>query len=126
MVTRSERDECPHGMVPDYCAACRPAPVPKPEPPGDASRAVRFVDDDAGFDRWQAENPWGWILNCDRVPKKEYLILHRVSGCAHLEGDGLTWTTSYIKVCAPNRSDLDAWARQEVGGAPRVCGSCDR
>lgn len=88
----------------------------------------KFVDDDAGYMAWMRANPKGFVLNCERRPRPEYLMLHR-SLCAHITEDDSTmsnWTTkNYIKVCSTEVRDLKGWARAETGGAVTRCETCD-
>jgi len=87
----------------------------------------RFIDDDAGYIRWLAAHPDGFVLNTERIPKPGYLVLHRAScpKISRLQRGATRWTRDYIKFCG-RRTELEALARQEVGGEPRCCGVCDR
>jgi len=87
----------------------------------------RFIDDDAGYIRWLAAHPEGFVLNTERSPKPGYLVLHRAScpKISQLQRSATQWTRDYIKFCG-HRTELEALARHEVGGEPRCCGICDR
>ncbi|MDP9370763.1 MAG: hypothetical protein M3Q03_21260 [Chloroflexota bacterium] len=80
-----------------------------------------FIDDDQVFLAWQQAQPSGYIVNTTRVPRADYLMLHRAT-CPHLGRltGGLRWTKDYIKVCAEEIDELDRWARSHVTGAPRL------
>jgi hypothetical protein len=83
-----------------------------------------FKDDDRGFFNWLDEHPGGYLINCDRNPKRNYLVLHR-PGCPHFDrSPSVHWTKDYIKVCSVGRSDLEAWAVGTVGGEVTLCSRC--
>jgi hypothetical protein len=51
-------------------------------------------------------------------------MLHRAH-CGYFEhGDKSASLTRTMKVCSPNREDLEAWAREHVGGRLKRCRSC--
>jgi hypothetical protein len=86
-----------------------------------------FVDDDAGYARWLAEYPRGFVVNTFRSPSAAYLMLHRAD-CATISGEparGLTFTGGeYTKVCG-SREELEDFAGQ-LGGQTAPCGLCLR
>jgi len=85
----------------------------------------RFRDDDDGYIHWLTGHPDGFVLNTERTPKPAYLVLHR-SSCpkiSQLQRGATRWTRDYIKFCG-RRTELEALARDEVGGEPRSCGIC--
>ena len=89
---------------------------------------MRIVeDDDAGYLAWVESYQHGYVVNTTRRPDPRYLILHRAS-CGTIRGKparGDRWTTGgFIKACAETRTDLDQWARQNVGGELHPCGLC--
>ena len=87
----------------------------------------RFVDDDAAYERWVADYPSGFVVNCHRDPGPDYLVLHRAT-CASvtvLQPTATTWTNGdYAKVCSDSRDDLIRWASSVVGGELKPCGLC--
>jgi hypothetical protein len=87
-----------------------------------------FIDDDGGYLAWLAANPTGYVVNCARAPKPDYVILHRAD-CTSITGTpsrGVTWTHGqFRKVCAGSVVELDQWARDTVGTVPSRCGRCD-
>ena len=83
-----------------------------------------FKDDDSGFLSWRDEHPDGYLINCERNPKPNYLVLHRPA-CPLLDR-GVHRTKEYIKVCATGRGDLEEWAAGAVGGEVTLCSRCFR
>jgi len=85
---------------------------------------IVFRDDDEGFFDWLADNPEGFMVNTERKPNKNYLVLHRPQ-CPHFKGgESLHWTKEYAKVCSNDRGDLESWAADTVGGEVTLCRSC--
>ncbi len=85
-----------------------------------------FKDDEAGYLDWVRRFKHGYVLNADRTPRAEYLILHR-STCGTITGKparGEAWTKDFIKICSMSKSDLRDWAMQTTGGVPQPCGTC--
>jgi hypothetical protein len=85
----------------------------------------RFVDDDAGYLRWVAQNPDGYVLNTYRQPAASYLKLHRAT-CGTINdrpARGDNWTVDYQKVCG-DRAELELWARNQVDGELQPCPIC--
>jgi hypothetical protein len=97
------------------------SPLMRPTPEG----VSIFRDDDAGFFAWLANHAEGFIVNTERRPKPNYLVLHRPS-CPHFKGEGVHWTKDYIKVCSDHRAGLEQWASDAVGGELTLCGTCFR
>jgi len=108
-----------------------------PEMLADASADMRvseFVDDDTSYLRWLAGHRNGYILNCGRTPRPNYLMLHRAS-CHTISGtparlgtwNGMghnVWTGAYMKACASGRTELEQWALRKTGGRVRPCNFC--
>jgi len=88
---------------------------------------IIFINEDEDYLRWIDQNRAGFVVNANRRPLPNYLILHRAI-CAHVSTDQRTnWTTKqYIKVCSPNVDELRDWAKRDVGGELRPCGFCNR
>lgn len=83
-----------------------------------------FKDDDQGLFDWLDDHPDGYLINCERNPKPNYLVLHRHS-CPHFDrAPGLHWTKDYIKICSSRRDDLEEWAVGTVGGDVTLCKAC--
>ncbi len=84
-----------------------------------------FEDDDEGYLQWVETNPDGFVLNCERRPSASYLLLHRaLCGTIRTERRTNYTTTDYIKVCALDKQELEAWAVQNTGGRFKVCQLC--
>lgn len=90
-----------------------------------ASGVRQFIDDDEAYLRWLDENPTGYVVNSERKPTSNYLILHQ-AGCRHINSPGKSnWTTtSYIKTCSHDVAALEGWAQSTTGGTLKPCGSC--
>jgi len=79
--------------------------------------AILFADDDAGYLRWLANHPDGFVVNTNHSPSPAYMQLHRAS-CATISEyrseaniGGFT-ERSYAKACADTTDDLRSWVRQ--------------
>ena len=86
-----------------------------------------FVDDDEGFVYWRDSHPDGFIVNADRHPQANYLVLHRaICPTLRLPNASLQWTRSYIKIAANDANELTRWAAQTVAGFHGLspCGIC--
>jgi hypothetical protein len=60
--------------------------------------------------------PAGYVLNCDRSPSDDYVILHRAD-CHTIDGRparGKSWTEHYQKVCADSIAESEDWARSKT------------
>lgn len=85
-----------------------------------------FMNDDQGYLRWLDAHPGGFVLNCDKTPKKTYLVLHRAT-CGHLStAERSNWTTgNYIKICSDSIAAIQAWVSSRVdGGVLDPCSVC--
>lgn len=77
--------------------------------------ATTFTDRDTDFKRWRDDHPDAYIVNHDRVPSADYVVLHRAS-CVRLRiTGGSNWTTTYSKTCGQSLSDIRSWATRTVG-----------
>lgn len=88
-----------------------------------------FSDDDAGYLNWIAENPDGFVLNIERSPRPEYLVLHRAtcSSIARPRDDGAYTERGYQKVAAIDLNELRSFARRvgrADGSFSKACGHC--
>jgi hypothetical protein len=87
----------------------------------------RFIDDDAGYLRWLAANPDGYVINAARTRTSGPLVLHHAS-CRTINGvpsRGTRWTGPYIKLCG-DRDELKSAVRGEFDVAAIACGLCLR
>jgi len=88
-----------------------------------------FANDDAGYLKWIADNRTGFVLNVERSPRPEYLILHRAtcSTIAKRRDDGAYTDRGYRKVVANDLTALQGFARQigrPDGSFSKTCGHC--
>jgi hypothetical protein len=81
----------------------------------------QYVDDDAGYLEWISAHPEGFVLNTYRRPTPAYLMLHHAS-CWTIRVRS-NWTKDYRKVCG-DRTELEAFARDQVGGDSQLCSRC--
>ncbi len=96
------------------------SPMVSTRPPG----IELFKDDDDGFLAWLQDNADSYFINSERNPKPTYLVLHQPS-CPHFKDQReLHWTKDYIKFCSRDRSELEEWAANTVGGEVTLCRSC--
>jgi hypothetical protein len=94
----------------------------------DGHDVALFRDDESGYLTWLAAHPHGFVLNTNRSPRPDYLVLHRAS-CRTISGRpprGGPWTGQYIKLCADDSREIVAWAEATIGATPRECGACRR
>jgi len=75
-----------------------------------------FKDDDAGYKAWRDTHQYGYVVNCARDPKPNYLVLHRGSCWTvnKLRRGNRFWTNQYIKVCSAELDELSSWAQTHV------------
>lgn len=84
----------------------------------------RFIDDDDAYLQWISAHPSGFVVNCARKPKSNYLMLHRAS-CSHLTTPTVSnWTNDYIKVCSEDARALQHWAATTTAGELSPCQVC--
>lgn len=88
---------------------------------GNMACMQQFVDDDGGYLDWINSNPQGFVLNTYRRATRAYLMLHQAS-CWTIRVRS-NWTKDYRKVCGERR-ELEAFARNEVGGDTQLCSRC--
>jgi hypothetical protein len=88
---------------------------------------VRTFDrDDAGYLRWLATHPNGYVINILRSLNADTARLHQAS-CRTIGGQppaGRTWTGQYVKVCSDVAGVLDDWALEHAGASITGCGIC--
>jgi hypothetical protein len=98
----------------------------RPYPAAEDAELTVFRDDDEGYRAWLRSWPRGHVLNCNRNPTPDYLILHRAT-CRTINelGPGATtFTGEYIKVCSRDRASLRRWAVDAAGAGPTPCQLC--
>jgi hypothetical protein len=95
--------------------------------PGEAVEPTIFDNDDEGYTTWVRTWRGGYVLNCHRVPSRNYLMLHRAD-CETITEAGpqaTTWTVNqYIKVCSTDPQRLRQWVREEADADPVPCQLC--
>jgi len=87
---------------------------------------VPFLDDDPGYLGWIRRHPGGFVINCARSPRPDYVVLHRAD-CWTISGQpsrGKFWTRDLQKICGITRAELDVWAWDAVDVYPTRCGHC--
>ncbi len=88
---------------------------------------LKFEDNDAGYIAWRDSHQHGFIVNCARTPKADYLVLHRAAcpSITNLRSENESWTGhGYIKVCSDSVGDLMRWAKAEVDAAAELFMTC--
>ena len=86
----------------------------------------KFENDDAGYLRWLAIHPQGYVINSSRPPIPTYLMLHR-SSCWTISdrpANGGSWTIDMFKLCSENKDALERWAVGVVAGQVTPCKIC--
>lgn len=73
---------------------------------------IEFKDQDDKFIAWREVHPHGFIINAERNPKANYLVLHR----ADCRGFRPRYPKNYIKICATSVDELNDWAARNVTG----------
>ena len=74
------------------------------------------------FVRWRDRNQRGCVIN-RRSPGDA--MIHRAS-CGHLvfDSDEPVSLTRTMKVCSPDKAELEAWARENMSAGLKRCRSC--
>ena len=88
-----------------------------------------FENDDAAYLKWIAENPEGFVLNVERSPRPEYLVVHRAtcSTIAKARHDGAYTERGYRKIVANELNELRGFARRigrADGSFSKICSHC--
>ena len=89
----------------------------------------KFTDDDAGYLRWIASHPDGFVLNIERGERHGYAVLHRAtcSSISRDRDDGAYTKRGYCKVVSDNLHALRAYAKsigRADGSFSKQCGLC--
>lgn len=73
------------------------------------------------FIRWIERNYRGYVIS--RRSRSD-AMLHRAD-CGHFKhGDQSASLTRTMKVCSPNKQDLETWARENIEKKLKRCRSC--
>jgi hypothetical protein len=89
-----------------------------------------FSNDDKGYIRWVTDNPDGFVLNINRIPRSSYTVLHHAT-CNFISkdrDDGAYTGGDYRKVVSRNLDELRAFTRslgRADGSFSKVCGHCN-
>ncbi|CAG0994642.1 Ribonuclease 3 [Methanosarcinales archaeon] len=86
----------------------------------------QFKDDDKGYLNWIKNHSVGYVVNCNRQPNPNYLILHRAdcNTICGIPAKGKFWTKDYIKICSLNPNELENWAQKQYEGELQRCPIC--
>lgn len=89
----------------------------------------KFTDDDAGYLRWLANHPNGFVLNIEQGERPEYTVLHRATcrSISRSRDDGAYTSRNYKKVVSDELADIRAYAKsmgRTDGSFSRQCGLC--
>ena len=85
-----------------------------------------FRDEDAAYLKWTSQHRGGYTINIQRTLNPSNARLHRAD-CRTVSGSNPRngpWTSHYIKVCANDIAELDAWATAHGLGAIGRCAVC--
>jgi hypothetical protein len=90
-----------------------------------------FENDEPGYLAWIRTNTDGYVLNLNRRPKKNYLVLHRASCrdiCIPSPHRGTEQFTggNYAKLCATDVGSIATWISEKVPAALGFSGLCKR
>ncbi len=84
-----------------------------------------FINNDKAYLSWLTQNPEGFVVNSYLHPSPDYLVLHRANCWTISTAARTNWTTTgFIKVCSLYRTELENWAKKEVGGQLHHCQIC--
>jgi hypothetical protein len=95
---------------------------------GETGDWIIFSGNDELYLLWISKHPSGYVVNAESNPKPSYLKLHRAT-CPKISAPrepGAYTERQYLKNCSLNKSALERWARDEVGGALGVGCACLR
>ncbi|HTZ14452.1 MAG TPA: hypothetical protein VMC78_12685 [Mycobacterium sp.] len=82
-----------------------------------------FRGNDAGYVSWLEAHPAGFVINIHKSYNLGSARFHDAS-CYTLHNQRGTLTDPYIKVCADQLVELEAWEITALRGAIQPCGSC--
>ena len=73
-----------------------------------------FDDNKAGYLKWVASNPNGFVINAPKQSDSFPYMLHRAN-CSHITTDRHTnyTTTDFKKICSLNRQELVEWGTND-------------
>ena len=84
-----------------------------------------FIDAEDAYLAWVGSHPEGYVLNAGRTDAPSTaVVLHRAT-CASISGAHSNYTTrDYIKVCSPERGELEQWATRRPASDFIACSRC--
>jgi hypothetical protein len=84
-----------------------------------------IINDDAVYVSWISRHRQGFVVDCQRKPTKNHLILHRAT-CSVIKPHkrARLTTGAHIKACSLDAAELTAWALEETGGRVVACSQC--
>lgn len=84
-----------------------------------------IVNDDAVYVSWIFRHRQGFVVDCQRKPTKNHLILHRAT-CSVIKPHkrARLTTGAHIKACSLDAAELSAWALEQTGGDVVACSEC--
>ena len=98
----------------------------RPYQPQAGATLTLFRDDDTGYRSWIRAWSDGFVLNCERTPGPNYLVLHRATcrSITDLQPGTRTFTGEYVKVCSTKRRAVARWAQEQTGADITPCQLC--
>ena len=84
-----------------------------------------IINDDPAYVSWLSRHRQGYVIDCNRKPAKNHLILHRAT-CSVIKPHkrARLTTGAHIKACSLVVEELAAWALEETGGGVIACSEC--
>lgn len=85
-----------------------------------------IINDDPAYVSWLSRHRQGYVVDCNRKPTKNHLILHRAT-CSVIKPHKRARLTSgaHIKACSLHVEELAAWALEQTGGGVIACSECE-
>jgi hypothetical protein len=96
-----------------------------PDDAGCVGAMLIILNDDAVYISWISRHRQGFVVDCQRKPTKNHLILHRAS-CSVIKPHkrARLTTGAHIKACSLDAAELAAWAMEQTGGGVIACSEC--
>lgn len=73
-----------------------------------------FDSNDAEYLTWLASNPKGFVVNSERNPRPQNIVVHRATcrSISRSRAAGAYTERQYIKVCGDSIAELSSWVKQ--------------
>lgn len=83
------------------------------------------INDDAIYVSWIYRHRQGFVVDCNRKPTKQHLVLHRAT-CSVIKPHkrARLTTGAHIKACSLDAAELASWALEQTGGGVVACSEC--